>query len=102
MKKKKALKNRIVIYQAKSGALELRQDLQKQTIWATQAEIAQLYGKDQSVISRHIASIFSDGEVNKKSNMQEMHIANSGLCRLYESHEQPARSATWGHAQMVW
>ena len=75
--KKKILKNNIVIYQAKSGALELRKDAQGQTIWATQAEMALLYGKDQSVISRHIASIFSDGEVDKKRNMQEMHIANS-------------------------
>jgi hypothetical protein len=75
--KKKILKNNIVIYQAKSGALELRKDVQGKTIWATQAEMALLYGKDQSVISRHIASIFSDGEVDKKRNMQEMHIANS-------------------------
>jgi hypothetical protein len=74
---KKTLKNNIVIYQTKSGALELRKDVQGQTIWATQAEMALLYGKDQSVISRHIASIFSDGEVDKKRNMQEMHIANS-------------------------
>jgi prophage maintenance system killer protein len=75
--KKKILKNNIIIYQTKSGALELRKDVQGQTIWATQAEMALLYGKDQSVISRHIASIFSDGEVDKKRNMQEMHIANS-------------------------
>lgn len=73
----KKSKDNIIIYQAKSGALELRKDVQKQTIWATQAEIGQLYGKDQSVISRHIASIFNDGEVDKKRNMQEMHIANS-------------------------
>jgi prophage maintenance system killer protein len=69
--------NHIVVYQAKSGALELRRDARKGTIWATQAQIAELYGKDQSVISRHIKSIFADGEVDRKSNMQEMHIANS-------------------------
>ena len=72
--KKKKLSDQIIIYQAKSGALELRKDVQGQTIWATQAEMALLYGKDQSVISRHIASIFSDGEVDKKRNMQEMHM----------------------------
>lgn len=79
MKKKKIveLEGEIIIYQAKSGALELRNDLDRETMWATQAQIAQLYGKDQSVISRHIASVFKDGEVDKKSNMQEMHIANS-------------------------
>ncbi len=75
--KKKKTDSQIVVYQAKSGAIELRKDIPKKTIWATQTDIAKLYGKDQSVISRHIKSIFSDGEVNKKSNMQEMHIANS-------------------------
>ena len=75
--KKKERNDQIVIYQTKSGALELRRDAGNETIWATQAEIAKLYGKDQSVISRHIKGIFSDGEVDKKSNMQEMHIANS-------------------------
>lgn len=69
--------HQIVVYQAKSGALELRRDVRKETIWATQAEIAELYGKDQSLISRHIKKIFADGEVDRKSNMQEMHIANS-------------------------
>ncbi len=77
MKGKNELKNNVVIYQAKSGALELRKDVQNKTIWATQAEMATLYRKDQSVTSRHIRSIFSDGEVDRKSNMQEMHIANS-------------------------
>ena len=67
----------MVVYQAGSGAIKLRKDGGQQTIWATQAEIAKLYGKDQSVVSRHIAGIFHDGEVHKKSNMQEMHIANS-------------------------
>ncbi len=67
----------MVIYQSKSGALELRQDFDKETVWATQADIVKLYEKDQSVVSRHIKNIFKDGEVDKKSNMQKMHIANS-------------------------
>ncbi len=46
--KKETLKNNIVIYQAKSGALELRKDVQGQTIWAMQAEMAILSGKDPS------------------------------------------------------
>jgi len=36
-----------------------------------------LYEKDQSVISRHINKIFADEEIDQKSNMQKMHIANS-------------------------
>jgi death-on-curing family protein len=68
---------KLAIYQAKDGALELRQDAEKETVWATQADLVILYQKDQSVISRHIKNIFKDGEIDEKSNMQKMHIANS-------------------------
>lgn len=67
----------IVIYQAKSGAIEFKQDISKETIWATQAQIVDLFDVDQSVVSRHVKNIFADGEVSKKSNMQKMHNANS-------------------------
>ncbi len=67
----------LVIYQGKSGAIEFRGDFDKETVWATQADLCALYGKDQSVISRHIKNIFKDKEVDQKSNMQKMHIANS-------------------------
>lgn len=67
----------IVIYQTKSGAIELKEDVRTETIWATQAQIVQLFGVDQSVVSRHIANIFKDCEVSSKSNMQKMHIAHS-------------------------
>lgn len=76
MGKKKA-ENKIVIYQAKSGAIELRGDFGKETVWATQAQIVSLFGVDQSVVSRHIKNIFKDGEIEEKSNMQKMHNANS-------------------------
>ncbi|MFH0739638.1 MAG: virulence protein RhuM/Fic/DOC family protein [bacterium] len=75
--KKSNKKSQVVIYQAKSGAIELRGDFSRETIWATQAQIVNLFGVDQSVISRHINNIFKDGEIDKKSNMQKMHIANS-------------------------
>src|SRR3989344_4802172 len=75
---KKELKNKgVVIYQAKNGAIELRGDFGKETIWATQAQIVDLFGVDQSVVSRHIKNLFKDGEIEEKSNMQKMHIANS-------------------------
>ena len=71
------MKKESIIYQAKSGAIELKGDLEKETIWASQAQIVDLFGVDQSVTSRHIRNIFKDGEINPKSNMQKMHIANS-------------------------
>jgi len=65
-----------MIYQAKSGAIELRGDFTRETIWATQAQIVDLFDVDQSVVSRHIRNIFKDGEIEEKSNMQKMHNAN--------------------------
>ncbi len=82
--KSKKLKSKLVIYQAKDGAIEFRGDFDKETIWVTQNDLVNLYGKDQSVISRHIKNIFKDREVDQKSNMQKMHIANSDKpVRLY-------------------
>jgi hypothetical protein len=78
---KKRLKNRtpgrVVVYQAKSGAIELRGDFTKETVWATQAQIVRLFDVDQSVVSRHINNLFKEGEIEGKSNMQKMHNANS-------------------------
>jgi len=73
----KQIKNNVVIYQAKSGAIELRGDFTRETVWATQAEIVNIFGVDQSVVSRHIKNIFKDREIEEKSNMQKMHNAIS-------------------------
>lgn len=62
---------KVVIYQAKNGAIELRGDASRETIWATQAQIVRLFGVDQSVVSRHVKNISKDGEVEEKSNMQK-------------------------------
>lgn len=67
----------LAIYQTKDGGIQLREDFKKETFWANQNDISLIYEKDQSVISRHIKNIFSNGEVDKKSNMQKMHTANS-------------------------
>lgn len=75
--KKYRMPNKIVVYQAKNGAIAFRGDFSKETIWATQAQIVDLFSVDQSVVSRHIRNIFKDGEIEKKSNMQKMHNANS-------------------------
>ncbi len=84
MEKKQEKKN-IVIYRAKNGAIELRGDISHETIWATQAQIVELFEVDQSVVSRHIRNIFKDGEIKQKSNMQKMHIANSDKPVTYYS-----------------
>ncbi len=70
-------KKEVIIYQTKSGAIEFKGDLKKDTIWATQAQISDLFNVDRTVATRHINKIIRDGEVDEKSNVQKMHIANS-------------------------
>jgi len=67
MKKSLIKKNNVVIYQAKSGAIELRGDFSKETIWANLDQIAEVFNRDKSVISRHIKNIFGEGELRKNS-----------------------------------
>src|ERR1035437_990644 len=59
--------NNIIIYQAKNGALELRGDSAKETMWANLDQIARLFGRDKSVISRHIKKIYDDKELKASS-----------------------------------
>ena len=67
----------IVLYRSKDGAVQLDVPLEKETIWLNQFQMCELFGRDQSVISRHIRNIFKEGELQEKSNMQKMHSAGS-------------------------
>ena len=67
----------IEIYQASDGTTELRVQLSGDTVWLNQSQMVELFGRDQSVISRHIKNAMTEGEIDEKSNMQNMHIANS-------------------------
>ena len=67
----------IVIYETQGGKTSLKVQLEKETVWLTQAQMVELLQRDQSVISRHINNVFKECELDKKSNMQKMHIANS-------------------------
>jgi hypothetical protein len=67
----------IIIYQTPDGKAKIDVRMEGETLWLTQAQIAQLYGRDISVISRHISKIFAERELDKKSNLQNMQIPNS-------------------------
>ncbi len=64
---KKKIDKGVVIYQTKSGAIELRGDFSAETIWATQAQIADVFGVERSVVTKHIRNILKDKELNASS-----------------------------------
>lgn len=67
----------IEIYQSRDGQAQVDVRFEQETAWLSQAQMVALFGRDQSVISRHINNALSDEEISEKSNMQKMHIANS-------------------------
>ena len=78
MAKKSTINKSVIIYQAKSGAIELRGGSERETVWATQAQIVKIFSVlINRLLSRHTRNIFKDGEIEEKSNMQKMHNANS-------------------------
>ena len=66
-------KSAIEIYRSPEGDIELNVKLENETVWLTQSQMAELFGKDQSVIARHIKNAVTEGEIDEKSNMQILH-----------------------------
>ena len=61
------LQKQLVIYQTQNGAIQFQGDFNRKTIWASLNQIAKLFGRDKSVISRHIKNIFNSGELQEDS-----------------------------------
>lgn len=68
---KKNTLNNVVIYQTKSGALELRGDSKNETVWATQAQMAQMFGVTTQNITIHLKNIYKDSELEEKATCKE-------------------------------
>lgn len=69
------MKNEIILFENQDVKLEV--NVKDETVWLTQEQMVNLFGRDQSVISRHIKNIFKEKELDEESNMQKLHIANS-------------------------
>lgn len=70
-------KSNILMYQTEDGITKIDVTLENETVWLTQAQMSELFQRDVSVISRHIQNVFEEGELDEKSNLQNMQIANS-------------------------
>lgn len=61
------MENPIVLYQSEDGSTNLIVKLQNDSAWLTQIQIADLFQRDKSVISRHLRNVFVEGELNYNS-----------------------------------
>lgn len=70
-------KTELVIFKAQDGNVKLDVKLEDETVWLTQNQMSDLFERDRSVIAKHIKNIFGEQEVDEKSNVHFLHIANS-------------------------
>ena len=61
------MKNEIVLFEAKDGSFAMPVQVKAETVWLTQAQMAQLFNKDRTVIGRHIRNAIADGEIDSET-----------------------------------
>lgn len=66
---KKQVEKKAAIYQSANGAIQLKADIQQDTIWASLLQIAELFDTDKSGISRHINNIYKSEELSQKGTV---------------------------------
>ena len=67
----------VVIFRPKGENAALEVQLKEDTVWLTQAQMAELFLTERSVITKHLRNIFKIKELHQNSNVQKVHIANS-------------------------
>jgi prophage maintenance system killer protein len=69
--------DQVIFFQAADGQVSLDVRLEADTVWLSQAQMAELFGRERSVITRHVGNVFREGELAEKSNVHFLHIAGA-------------------------
>jgi prophage maintenance system killer protein len=69
--------DQVVLFQAADGKVTLDVRLEEDTVWLSQAQMAELFGRERSVITRHVRNVFREGELPEQSNVHFLHIAGA-------------------------
>jgi prophage maintenance system killer protein len=71
------VRDQVILFQAADGQVTLDVRLEADTVWLSQAQMAELFGRERSVITRHVGNVFREGELPEKSNVHFLHIAGA-------------------------
>jgi len=61
--------NQLIIYQTEDGKVKIETHFENETVWLNIDQIAELFQRDRSVISKHIRNIFKEGGIKRRSGM---------------------------------
>jgi len=71
------MNSEILIYQNPDGNIKIDVHFQEETVWLTQSQMGQLFGKDKRTISEHISNIFNEDELEKSSTVRKFRIVQT-------------------------
>jgi prophage maintenance system killer protein len=67
----------ILVYEAEDGRVRVDVRLDRDTVWLSQEQMSRLFGRERSVVTKHLRNVFAEGELGQESNVQNLHIAGS-------------------------
>lgn len=65
----------VLVYEAPGGGVRVDVRLERETVWLTQQQMADLFARERSVVTKHLQRVFRDGELGEESNVHFLHIA---------------------------
>jgi len=75
----------IIIYTTEDGSTNLQVKMENETVWLTQSQMAELFGRDRTVIARHINNCFKEGELDRNITCAKFaHMGKDGD-QIYET-----------------
>ncbi len=80
--KTKIFKNNVIIYQSKSGAIELRGDFSRETVWATRMEMGEIFGVNPQAITKHLHNIYTERELVRRATSSKMELVQNESGRM--------------------
>ena len=66
--------NKIIIYQTEDGQTQIDVRMENETVWLTPNQMAMLFEREESNIRRHVINVFKEGELERKNNVQILHV----------------------------
>ena len=79
------MNNSIEIYRSQDGSVQLNVKLENDTVWLTQSQMAELFGRDRTVITRHINNCYKEGELDKKITCAQFAHMGKDQDQTYET-----------------
>lgn len=79
------MNNSIEIYRSQDGSVQLNVKLENETVWLTQSHMAELFGRDRTVIARHINNCYKEGELDKNITCAKFAHMGKDQDQMYET-----------------